>query len=103
MNAKAALALALALSSPAAEPESASPHCVDAGKSVQVNPAPQLEKTCPCSSLCTCGCNAGEVCECHTLSVREVGRVPGPAFRVVLPASQGGTLPTLRTRSACPT
>lgn len=25
-------------------------------------------KSCPCSPQCTCGCNAGEVCECGNMS-----------------------------------
>lgn len=26
---------------------------------------PPLIKTCPCSPLCTCGCNEGKVCKCN--------------------------------------
>ena len=42
-------------------------------------------KTCPCSPLCTCGCNAGEPCTCPR------GPVLRPAASLVLPAWQPAT------------
>ena len=64
-------------------------------------------KSCPCSSLCTCGCNDGEPCTCASVAGPSVSRAvpvwpvqpaatwapsyaPAPAFRAFsLPFSGG--------------
>jgi hypothetical protein len=53
-------------------------------------PVPKLPaaKVCPCSNLCTCGCNEGEQCRCQRLPIGPRAVLPVQ----VIPTDQGRSL-----------